>query len=142
MFGLLFGHNTFNRRWYGSAILKGGRGLRAWLNIATIAALAAVMLTLLATSIIISHSLFSTLPVVSSSGARQLHAQAAYGALMIVAVHVGMRWSMIMTSACFCLRLGGSNAGLTLDPAFCSSFHRCLWHPKLDGHWNRLASFS
>lgn len=110
MFGLLFAHNTFNRRWYGSAIRKGGRDLRAWLNIATIAALAAVMLTLLATSIVISRSLFSALPVASSFGARQLHAQAAYWALMIVAIHVGMRWPMIMISARSWLRLGSPNA--------------------------------
>jgi len=113
MFGLLFAHNTFNRRWYGSVVRKGGRDLRAWINIGTIAALAAAMLTLLVTSIVISRSLFSALPVASSFGARQLHAQAAYWALVIVAVHVGMRWSMIMTSARSWLRLGAPNAGRT-----------------------------
>lgn len=110
MFGLLVAHNTFNRRWYGPAVRKGGRDLRGWLNIATIAALAAVMLILLASSIVISRSLFSALPVTSSFGARQLHAQAAYWALMIVAVHVGMRWSMIMTFTRSWLRLGTPSA--------------------------------
>jgi hypothetical protein len=113
MFGLLVAHNTFNRRWYGSAVRKGGRDLRGWLNIATIAALAAVMLILLATSIVISRSLFSALPIASSFGARQLHAQAAYWALVISAVHVGIRWSMIMTLMRSWLRLRASNAGRT-----------------------------
>ncbi|MBB3444482.1 DUF4405 domain-containing protein [Rhizobium sp. BK379] len=113
MFGLLVAHNTFNRRWYGSAVRKGGRDLRGWLNIATIATLAAVMLILLATSIVISQSLFSALPIASSFSARQLHAQAAYWALVIVAVHVGMRWSMIMTSMRSWTRLGAPNAGRT-----------------------------
>ncbi|MBY3036935.1 DUF4405 domain-containing protein [Rhizobium laguerreae] len=113
MFGLLVAHNTFNSRWYGSAVRKGGRDLRGWLNIAIIAALAAAMLVLLITSIIISRSLFSALPIASSFGARQLHAQAAYWALVIVAVHVGMRWGMIMTSMRSWLRLGAPNAGRT-----------------------------
>jgi len=113
MFGLLVAHNTFNRRWYGSAVRKGGRDLRGWLNIATIATLAAVILILLATSIVISQSLFSALPIASSFSARQLHAQAAYWALVIVAVHVGMRWSMIMTSMRSWTRLGAPNAGRT-----------------------------
>ncbi|KQS71426.1 hypothetical protein ASG39_21550 [Rhizobium sp. Leaf371] len=113
MFGLLIAHNTFNRRWYGSATRKGGRDLRGWLNIATIATLATAMLILLITSIIISRSLFSALPIVSTFGARLLHAQAAYWALVIVAIHVGMRWSMIMTSMRNWLRLGSPNAGRT-----------------------------
>jgi len=113
MFGLLVAHNTFNRRWYGWAVRKGGRDLRGWLNIATIAALGTVMLILLATSIVISRSLFSALPIASAFGARQVHAQAAYWALVIVAVHVGMRWSMIMTLMRSWLRLGASNAGRT-----------------------------
>ncbi|CAN7493291.1 DUF4405 domain-containing protein [Rhizobium sp. LjRoot254] len=110
MFGLLIAHNTFNRRWYGSAARKGGRDLRGWLNITTISALAAAMLILLVTSVIISRALFSFLPIASSFGARQLHAQAAYWALVIVAVHVGMRWAMIMASARTWLRLGAPSA--------------------------------
>jgi hypothetical protein len=98
MFALLIAHNTFNRRWYGSAVRKGGWDVRGWLNIATIATLAVAMLILLVTSIIISRSLFNFLPIASSVGARQLHAQAAYWVLVIVAVHVGMRWTMIMAS--------------------------------------------
>ncbi|MBY3266818.1 DUF4405 domain-containing protein [Rhizobium laguerreae] len=113
MFGLLVAHNTFNRRWYGSAARKGGRDLRGWLNIATIAALAAAILILLITSIIISRSLFSALPIASSFGARQLHAQAAYWALVIVAVHIGMRWGMIMTSVRSWLCLAAPNASQT-----------------------------
>jgi len=50
------------------------------------------MLTLVVTSIIISRSLFSFLPIANSFGVCQLYAQAAYWALVIVAVHVGMRW--------------------------------------------------
>ncbi|NEK37925.1 DUF4405 domain-containing protein [Rhizobium leguminosarum] len=113
MFALLIFHNTFNRRWYGSTARKGGRDLRGWLNIVTIGALAAAMLSLLVTSLIISRSLFSLLPIASSFGARQLHAQAAYWALVIVAVHVGMRWAMIMASMRAWLRLGAPSVGRT-----------------------------
>lgn len=113
MFGLLIAHNTFNRRWYGSAARKGGRDSRGWLNIANVATLLVAMLTLLVTSIIISRTLFSFLPIDSSFGARQLHAQAAYWALVIVAVHLGLRWSMIMASMRTWLRLSAPNAGRT-----------------------------
>ncbi|MBX4862451.1 hypothetical protein G9X64_01065 [Rhizobium sophorae] len=103
MFALLIFHNTFNRRWYGSTARKGGRNLRGWLNIVTIGALAATVLSLLVTSLIISRSF----------GARQLHAQAAYWTLVIVAVHIGMRWAMIMASMRAWLRLRAPSVGRT-----------------------------
>ena len=54
------------------------------------------MLSLLATSVIISQTVFSFLPVDTSFTARQAHTLAAYGALLIVALHLGLQWSMIM----------------------------------------------
>lgn len=55
-----------------------------------------MMLSLLVTSVIISQTVFSFLPVASSFTARQTHTLAAYGALLIVALHLGLHWSMIM----------------------------------------------
>ena len=54
------------------------------------------MLSLLVTSVIISQTVFSFLPVGTSFTARQAHTVAAYGALLIVALHLGLQWSMIM----------------------------------------------
>ena len=54
------------------------------------------MLSLVVTSVIISQTVFSFLPVATSFTARQAHTLAAYGALLIVALHLGLQWSMIM----------------------------------------------
>ena len=54
------------------------------------------MVSLLVTSVIISQTVFSFLPVATSFTARQAHTLAAYGALLIVALHLGLQWSMIM----------------------------------------------
>ena len=67
MFLLLITHNTFNRRWYGSAV-ESVRDARGWLNTASIFALLVTMLTLLVTSLMISRTVFSFLPLSSSFG--------------------------------------------------------------------------
>lgn len=54
------------------------------------------MLALLATSVIISEAVFSFLPITSSFSARQMHAMLGYVALLIVSVHLGLHWTMIM----------------------------------------------
>ncbi|MBP1861484.1 DUF4405 domain-containing protein [Rhizobium herbae] len=97
MFLLLIAHNTFNRRWYGSAA-KSGRDARGWLNIASILALLVTMLTLVATSVVISRTVFSFLPLSGSFGARQIHGLAAYWALLLASIHLGMRWPLIMAA--------------------------------------------
>jgi Domain of unknown function (DUF4405) len=95
MFALLIAHNTFNRRWYARAS-KSGRNLRGWVNVVVIVLLLSTMLALLVTSLMISRSMFSFLPLSGGYIARQIHGLAAYWAFIIVSVHVGMRWSMIM----------------------------------------------
>ncbi|MCQ1571383.1 DUF4405 domain-containing protein [Neorhizobium galegae] len=95
MFALLIAHNTFNRRWCARAI-KTRRNLRVSVDIVVIFFLAATMIVLLMTSLMISRSLFDFLPFSGGSSTRQIHGLAAYWALVIVSIHVGMRWSMIM----------------------------------------------
>ncbi|MCV9961185.1 hypothetical protein OIU34_04660 [Pararhizobium sp. BT-229] len=95
MFALLLAHNTFNRRWYARAS-KGGRNLQGWVNIVVIVSLLSTMLALLGTSLMISRSIFSFLPLNGGYAARLIHGLAAYWALIIVSAHVGLRWSMIM----------------------------------------------
>ncbi|UIY28466.1 DUF4405 domain-containing protein [Neorhizobium galegae] len=95
MFVLLIAHNTFNRRWCARAI-KTRRNLRVSVDIVVIFFLAATMIVLLMTSLMISRSLFDFLPFSGGSSTRQIHGLAAYWALVIVSIHVGMRWSMIM----------------------------------------------
>lgn len=95
MLVLVVVHNLFNRRWYAGL---GRRPLdaRSVVNRAVVLCLASIMLTLLVTSVMVSNTLCATLALDSSFRAKQLHALAAYWGLIIVAVHVGMRWTMLM----------------------------------------------
>ena len=95
MFALLIAHNIFNRRWYGT-ITKRRREARSSISKAINLSLLVAMLSLLITSVIISQTVFSFLSVGTSFTARQAHTVAAYGALLIVALHLGLQWSMIM----------------------------------------------
>jgi hypothetical protein len=95
MFLLIIVHNICNRRWYG-AISRGRREARALINIAVTVLLLIAMLALLITSLMISNTLFGLLSLKGGFTARQIHTLAAYWALVIVAIHLGLRWPMIM----------------------------------------------
>ena len=93
---LVAGHNVFNRRWYGRTVRSRPKPA-SLLNIGVTILLAATMLALLGTSAMIS----TVLPEWGSLGdrfdARRWHVLAAYWAFVIVAVHLGLRWPMIMS---------------------------------------------
>jgi len=94
MFSLLVGHNIFNRRWYRSVPKKGGP--RAAVTKVVNMSLLGAMLSLLVTSVIISQSVFSFLPLTSTFTVRQVHTMVAYLVLLVAAVHLGLHWTMIM----------------------------------------------
>lgn len=94
LFALLVLHNFFNRRWY-AAIARRRSGRSTFAKVLTLSLLV-TMLCLAITSVIISQTVFSILPLVSSFTARQAHTLAAYGVLLIVALHIGLQWSAIM----------------------------------------------
>jgi hypothetical protein len=97
LFLLLISHNAFNRRWYGT-IAKTSRGTRGMISKVINLALLATMLVLLVTSVIISQTVFSSLPLTSSFTVRQLHTMAGYLAVLIVSVHLGMSWALILAT--------------------------------------------
>lgn len=97
MFGLLIAHNIFNRRWYG-AVAGGRRDARRWINTITIFTLLVVMLVLLTTSLLISRSVFDFVPLNGGFTARQIHGLVGYWALVIVSLHLGTRWMLIMAT--------------------------------------------
>jgi len=95
MFVLLVAHNTLNRRWYGA--LPGSRKEpRHRIDIVLVFCLLSTMLVLLATSLMISRTVFSSVSLPDSVVARRVHALAAYWALVLVAIHVGIRWRRIL----------------------------------------------
>lgn len=95
MFVLVIVHNVFNRRWYGT-IPKARREARSLFNIAVTLALLVMMLALLVTSVLISHALSGVMSAFGGFTVRQIHTLAAYWVLVIVSVHLGLRWPMLM----------------------------------------------
>ena len=95
MFLLLIVHNTFNRRWYGR-IPSEGRRPRGVFNITVTLLLLVSMLALLVTSVLISEALSDVMSAVGGFTVRQIHTVAAYWVLVIVGVHLGLRWPMLM----------------------------------------------
>jgi hypothetical protein len=95
MFLLLIAHNVFNRRWWGG-IPKTRREPRSIFNVGVTFALLGAMLALLVTSVLISNALSPYLPPWGGFTVRQIHTLAAYWVLIIVAIHLGLRWPMLM----------------------------------------------
>lgn len=96
MFGLLLAHNLLNRRWY--ADLPRRQNLRSTLDKVLVLSLLAAMATLLVTSVLISQTVFAAIAPADAFIARRVHLAAAYWALIIVALHIGMRWRMVLTA--------------------------------------------
>ena len=109
MFLLVVVHNVFHRRWF-SAPVKGPRERRGQFNIAMTFVLLAGMLALLATSLVISETLFADLRLDNDFTARQIHAGIAYWLLIIVAIHLGLRWPLLMAVARKLLGIVEANA--------------------------------
>lgn len=112
MFLLLVVHNVFHRRWF-AALSKRPRERRGRFNIALTFVLLAGMLALLGTSLMISETLFADLRVDDNFTARQIHAGIAYWLLVIVAVHLGLRWPLLMAVARKLLGIVEANAART-----------------------------
>lgn len=98
MFLLLVVHNIFHRRWF-ATLAKKPRARRGKFNIAVTLVLLTGMLALLATSLLISETLFAGLRLDDDFTVRQIHAGIAYWLLVIVAIHLGLRWPLLMGTA-------------------------------------------
>lgn len=113
MFLLVIVHNVFNRRWYGT-LLKARREARGLFNIVVTFLLLVAMLALLVTSVLISHALSGVMSPFGGFTVRQIHTLAAYWVLVIVAVHLGLRWPMLMGVARKLARITQPSAARTL----------------------------
>lgn len=113
MFLLVIMHNVFNRRWYGT-IPKARREARGLFNIAVTFLLLVAMLTLLITSVLISNALSGIMSAYGGFTVRQMHTLAAYWVLVIVSVHLGLRWPLIMDVARRLTGISQPNAMRTL----------------------------
>lgn len=113
MFMLLAVHNLFHRRWF-AGLSKGTRERRGRFNVALTFVLLAGMLALLGTSLVISETLFSSLRLDDDFTARQIHASLAYWLLIVVAIHLGLRWPLLMGVARKLLGITGPHTARTV----------------------------
>lgn len=106
LFILVIIHNVFNRRWYGKAS-KGGRDAVRIFNILSVICLAVAMLIMLVTSLLISRDVFHFMSLDGAFAIREIHMFAGYWLLLIIAVHLGTRWTVVMNVFGATLRLQG-----------------------------------
>lgn len=98
LFVLVIAHNVFNRRWYG-AVVKRRMDVTRVVNIVTIAGLAVGMSVMLATSLLISRDLFPFTALQGGFAVREIHMFGGYWVLLIIAIHLGTRWHVVINSA-------------------------------------------
>jgi hypothetical protein len=107
---LLIGvHNVFNRRWYG-AIAKARCEARGLIDMVLTLCLLAAMLALLLSSLLISRTVFGFLQLDGGFTVRQIHLFVAYWSLILVAIHLGLRWQRVMHAMRSAFHITGESA--------------------------------
>jgi hypothetical protein len=108
MFLLLLAHTIFNRRWYAN-IPKRRATPQNRVDLVLTLSLLLAMLGLLVTSVLVSHTVFGALPWHGGPGVRRIHALLAYWAVVLVALHLGLRWHRVMFAAHSLFKLVGTS---------------------------------
>lgn len=98
MFALVVAHNVFNRRWWG-ALAKPRPVRRDAFHTALSLLLLGAVLVLLVTSAMISETVLAFLSPTGGFTVRQVHGFVGYWVLAIVAIHIGLRWAVVMAAA-------------------------------------------
>lgn len=98
LFALFIVHNLLNWRWYGG-LARGKYSARRIISSAVNLLLAVDMLLLAATSVMISRELRPLLHIDSGFLARQIHTLTAYWGLLLMSVHIGLHWEMLLGMA-------------------------------------------
>ena len=96
LFLLFVIHHVLNRRWFGG-LLKGKYTLfRIWQTVLVVSVLLS-MIGSMVSGVIISRSVLSFLPIHGgSSFGRNLHMMSAYWGFVLMSLHLGDHWNMIM----------------------------------------------
>ncbi len=92
---LFITHNMMNRRWYAS-IFKGKYPVQRVIGTAVNLMLFADMALLAISAVMISRDVFSFLDMPGGLSIRGVHVLAAHWGLVLVSVHLGLHWSMIL----------------------------------------------
>lgn len=110
---LIVTHNAINRRWYKS-LFKGEYSLARIVHTATNLLLAFLMICMLASASSISHTLFALVPFELDKAGKQLHIFGAYWGIIILSVHIGIHWQMLMSIVKSRVNINLSGAWLTV----------------------------
>ena len=98
MLSLFIVHGTWNWRWF-TTLLKGRyAGLRI-VSVTINTLLLVTVVLMMASGVLNSDLLFSLTQVELDLLPRELHTAAAYWLLILVGVHLGMHWKMVMAEA-------------------------------------------
>jgi hypothetical protein len=97
LFALVIVHNVFNRRWYGGVTKRRMDATRI-VNLVTIFCLATGMTVMLVTSLLVSRDLFPFTALSGAFAVREIHMFAGYWVLLIIAIHLGTRWEVVMNA--------------------------------------------
>jgi hypothetical protein len=95
LFALLAWHISVNRLWFRN-LLRGRYDALRFVTVALHLVLIANMGVLLVTSVVISQSVFVTLPIPDSIMFKDIHWVAAYWVMIIVGIHLGLHWARVM----------------------------------------------
>lgn len=95
LFVLVIVHNVFNRRWYGGVTKRRMDATRI-VNLVTIFCLAIGMTVMLVTSLLVSRDLFPFTALSGAFSVREIHMFGGYWVLLIIAIHLGTRWEVVM----------------------------------------------
>lgn len=96
MFVLWIVHHIINRNWY-SNIFKGKYTAARILQIVTNIVVSLCMLGLMVSGIILSRKVFAFLPISGGTAlARRLHILSSFWGFVMMALHLGLHWNMII----------------------------------------------
>jgi quercetin dioxygenase-like cupin family protein len=96
--GILFcAHTVLNLGWY-MGIFKGNYSIRRILITSTNLALIIIMMVLCVTGILNSRHIFGFSQYFDGESIRQIHSIAAYWGLVLIGVHIGLHWEMILAA--------------------------------------------
>ncbi|NSZ65468.1 DUF4405 domain-containing protein [Agrobacterium tumefaciens] len=110
---LVIVHNVFNRRWYGGVTKRKVDATRI-VNLVTIFCLAIGMTVMLVTSLLVSRDLFPFTALSGAFAVREIHMFAGYWVLLIIAIHLGTRWGVVMKTIQSTLRLASPSTLRTM----------------------------
>lgn len=106
-------HNFLNRRWYQS-LRKGRYSLRRFLQIAVNLLFLVAMAIMIISGILVSIDIFPIIPVFNDMLYREIHVLSAYWGFILMAIHIGFSWGIIINAMRRMTGVAGTNRTRTI----------------------------